>query len=92
MKYTRKAISIFKSYLPAAIADQVSKQARETYALSALDMAYSLLTKGDIKAALVQIREALQFSFSARVVRRAIRLVKQVLLHQVKNDTQKKIE
>ena len=84
MKYTRKAISIFKSYLPAAIADRVSKQARETYALSSLDMAYSLLAKGDIKAAFVQIREAVQFSFSFKVMRKAIRLIKQALVHKVK--------
>ena len=84
MMYTRKAISIFKSYLPAAIADRVSKQARETYALSALDMAYSLLTKGDITAAFVQIREAVQFSFSLKVMRKAIRLIKQTLAYKVK--------
>ena len=88
MRYTRKAISIFKTYLPVTIAERVSKQARETYALSALDMAHSLLAKQDIKAALVQMKEALQFSFSARVVRRAIGLVKQALVRQVKNNSQ----
>jgi len=88
MRYTRKAISIFKTYLPVSIAERVSKQARETYALSALDMAHSLLAKQDIKAALVQMKEALQFTFSARVVRRAIGLVKQALVRQVKNNSQ----
>ena len=88
MRYTRKAISIFKTYLPVTIAERVSKQARETYALSALDMAHSLLAKQDIKAALVQMKEALQFTFSARVVRRAIGLVKQALVRQVKNNSQ----
>ena len=88
MRYTRKAISIFKTYLPVTLAERVSKQARETYALSALDMAHSLLTKQDIKAALVQMKEALQFTFSARVVRRAIGLVKQALVRQVKNNSQ----
>lgn len=92
MRYTRKAISIFKTYLPLTIAERVSKQARETYALSALDMAHSLLAKQDIKAALVQMKEALQFTFSARVVRRAIGLVKQALVHQVKNNSQQKVE
>ena len=88
MRYTRKAISIFKTYLPVTLAERVSKQARETYALSALDMAHSLLAKQDIKAALVQMKEALQFTFSARVVRRAIGLVKQALVRQVKNNSQ----
>ena len=84
MRYTRKAISIFKSYLPAHIAEQVSKRARETYALSSLDMASSLFAKGDIKAAFVQIREAVQFSFSFKVMRRAIRLIKQALIYHGK--------
>lgn len=83
MRYTRKAISIFKSYLPRAISEKVAKKARETYALSALDMACSLLIKREIKAALVQIKEALQFSFSARVMRRTIRLIKQALMHKI---------
>jgi glycosyltransferase involved in cell wall biosynthesis len=69
MRYTRLAIDIFKSYLPKDKADQWSKQARETYARSALDMAYSLYLKGDLPATLVQAREALYLSHSAKVIR-----------------------
>lgn len=84
MRYTRQAIAIFKSYLPDAIAERVSRQARETYAFSALDMAYSLLTKPDLVAAIVQIREALQFSCSLRVIRRVVRLLKHSIAYWTK--------
>jgi glycosyltransferase involved in cell wall biosynthesis len=79
MRYTRKAISIFKSYLPATIAQETSKRARETYAFSALNTAYSLLKKRDILAAFVQIREALCFSFSIHVLRRTAQIFKQAV-------------
>jgi len=74
MRYTREAITIFKSYLPDSIAERVLNQARETYAFSALDMAYSVLTKPDLVAAIVQIREALQFSCSLRVIHKVLKL------------------
>lgn len=84
MRYTREAIAIFKSYLPEPMAERVSRQARETYAISALDMAYSLLTKPELVAALVQIREALQFSSSFKVIRQVALLLKQALVYWVK--------
>lgn len=70
IRYTRIAIEIFTSYLPREKADAISKQARETYAFSALDMAHSLLKKGDWPAMLAQAREALLLSHSWRVLRR----------------------
>ncbi len=84
MRYTREAIAIFKSYLPEPIAERVSSQARETYAFSALEMAYSLLTKPDLVAAIVQIREALQFSSSLKVIRQVVRLLKQAVISWAK--------
>jgi glycosyltransferase involved in cell wall biosynthesis len=76
MRYTREAITIFKSYLPESIAEQVSKRARETYAFSALAMA-SLLVEGKKPwAAYAQIREALKFRFSLKVVRQTMRVFK----------------
>jgi glycosyltransferase involved in cell wall biosynthesis len=69
MRYTRMAIEIFRSYLPKDRADQISKQARETYALTALEMAYSLSLKGDLSATLAQGREAFYLSHSAKVFR-----------------------
>lgn len=76
-RYTRKAIEIFKSYLPDHLADEISHQARETYALSTLGTAYSMFAQRDLSAALVLIREALKFSSSLRVIRRIARLFMQ---------------
>ena len=84
MKYTREAISIFKSYLPESIAEKVTKQARETYAFSALSMANSLFNKRDLSAAIVQIREALRFSTSSKVIRRTVKILKQAVAMRMK--------
>jgi len=72
IRYTRHAIQIFKPYLPNQIANQVSRQARETYALSALDMAYQMFKKHDFVAIVSQLREALLCSQSLKVIRRLI--------------------
>jgi glycosyltransferase involved in cell wall biosynthesis len=70
IRYTRMAIEIFKSYLPQDKADRLSKMARETYALSALDTAYAMFLKGDLPAMLAQGRGAIQLSRSPRVMQR----------------------
>ena len=66
MRYTRMAIEICKSYLPLDKADQLSQMARETYALSALDTAYSMFLKEDLPAMLAQGREAIYLSYSPK--------------------------
>lgn len=68
IRYTRMAIEIMKSYLPEDRADQISKKARETYAFSTLDTAYSMFLKGDLTAMLAQGREAIHLSHSAKVI------------------------
>ena len=70
VRYNQMAIKIFKSYLPLHKADQVSKRARETYALSALDTAYSMARRGDLKAMLAQGREAFYLSRSPKVIQK----------------------
>jgi glycosyltransferase involved in cell wall biosynthesis len=79
MKFTRDAISIFKTYLPESIAERVAKKARETYAFSALSMASLLLHDKKPMAAYAQIREAFKFCFSLKVIRQSIRIVKKSL-------------
>ncbi|HEX3033950.1 MAG TPA: glycosyltransferase, partial [Thermodesulfobacteriota bacterium] len=74
IKYTRIAIEIFKSHLPSDIANVISSKARETYALSALDTAYSMLIKHDVTAATAQVREALKCSCSSRIIRQIVKL------------------
>jgi hypothetical protein len=68
IKFTRMAIEIFKSYLPQEKAIQLSKKARETYALSALDTAYSMFSRRDFSAMLAQGREAIYLSRSWKVI------------------------
>ncbi|AFZ08066.1 glycosyl transferase family 2 [Oscillatoria nigro-viridis PCC 7112] len=63
----RRSIEISQSYLPSAIADKLSNQAREHYALYALNTAKKLLTDGDSEAAIAQIREGLKCSQSAQL-------------------------
>jgi hypothetical protein len=73
LQYTRKAIEIFKMYLPSQIAAALCSKARETYALSALDMAYAMIHRQEIAAALAHSREGLKFRCSLRVIRHFIR-------------------
>lgn len=77
IRYTRQAIEMFKWYLPEEISARVSKRARETYALSALDTAYAMLIQRDMAAMMAQAREALKCSRSIKVIRRMIRLLAQ---------------
>ncbi len=84
MKYTRLAIEIFKDYLPENIANKISSQARETYAISSLEMAYSMLIKPDLVATFAQIREALQFSCSLRVILQMARILIQAVIYWMK--------
>jgi cellulose synthase/poly-beta-1,6-N-acetylglucosamine synthase-like glycosyltransferase len=67
MSYTRAAIEMFKNYLPEDRAESLTRKARETYALSAINAAGVLLATGDIAAARAQLREAMHLSHSLRV-------------------------
>ena len=73
--YTHQAIEIIKKYLPSESAEKLSAKAKETYALSALDIAYSMLTKRDMPAAIAQTREAFKLSYSLKVIQRFIQLL-----------------
>lgn len=73
MRYTRAAIDMFEAYLPPARARDIACRARETYALSAIEFAREQLRQRDLSGALAQVREALRFRFSPRVVARLLR-------------------
>ncbi len=64
----RKAIEISQSYLPKEIAEELSNQAREHYAIEAMKMAHSMLSRGEVNYAIAQIREGLKCSTSAQVM------------------------
>jgi hypothetical protein len=67
MRYTRLAIELFEHYLPKTRAQHITRIARETYALSAIEGARLLLAKRDAKGMIAQLREALHLSRSPKV-------------------------
>lgn len=75
ISYTRNAIDLFKSYLPGEMAERVSRQAKNTYALSALETAYRSAAAGDFMTARAQIRAALRCSHSSAVLRKLVQQV-----------------
>ncbi|MDF0553486.1 glycosyltransferase [Kamptonema sp. UHCC 0994] len=64
-----KAIKISQCYLPKNMAEELSNQAKEHYAIEAMKMAHSMIAKGDINSAIAQIREGLKCSNSAEVTK-----------------------
>jgi glycosyltransferase involved in cell wall biosynthesis len=78
IEHTRRAIEISKSYLPQPAVDQWSEQAQQYYAAYALKTANLLLRKGEVRAALAQIREAFSCSVSPKVFQMAIEMLSQV--------------
>jgi len=65
--HTHLAIEISKTYLPEAKADKLSSQAREHYALYALNTARQMLAINNRKIAFAQIQAALNCSSSLRI-------------------------
>jgi glycosyltransferase involved in cell wall biosynthesis len=89
--YTRMAIEIFRDYLPGNIADKVARQAKETYAFSALDNGYWLLSKRDWRGAGAQLREAWRCSHSLRVVLHTLTLLLKGTAHWLRKMNSRKV-
>jgi hypothetical protein len=71
----RMAIEMMKPYLPKPIANQISNQARENWAIYAIrTLGPQMLAMGDITAAFTQIKEALKCSQSFKVIKEATSL------------------
>ena len=70
----RRSIDFSKTYLPDAIAGELTRKAREHYALYALSTARRMLAMRDIAAAIAQIREAFKCSHSLRVTKSLVQL------------------
>lgn len=64
-----KAIKISQAYLPQNMAEELSNHAKEHYAIEAMKMAHSMISRGDINSAIAQIREGLKCSNSAKVTK-----------------------
>ena len=86
MAYTGKAIELFSQYLPADMAKDVERRARETYACASLDMAYRLWQAGAIRAARAQLGVAFRLRRSPRVAARFLRLFGRGLAERAKGD------
>lgn len=74
-RYNCLAIEIFRAYLPAASANRIARQARETYARSALRTAAQLCARRDGMTMLAQVREALRCHRSLRILWEAGRVM-----------------
>jgi len=64
----RKAIEISRFYLPKTLAEELSNQSKEHYAIEALKMAHIMLQRGEVNYAIAQIQEGLKCSKSAQVI------------------------
>ncbi len=69
------AIETFQSYLPKTIPNKIYKQAKQNCAFFALQTAESLLAINDMPRAIAQVRAALKYSPSYKVIRSAGRIV-----------------
>lgn len=76
---TLKAIEISQSYLPATISTELSNQARENCAFKALNIARHLLSKGDVDAAIAQLREGIKSSQSSNTIVSMLELVQEMV-------------
>jgi glycosyltransferase involved in cell wall biosynthesis len=79
----RKAIEMSKAYLPDSQVEQLSQQAREHYALYALNTARRFVMSNNPQAAIAQIREALRCSLSVRVWRALFPLLRLLGKHWI---------
>lgn len=67
--------TIFKSYLPQEMNAKLARTARKNCAFLALESADFLISKGDISGAIAQLKTALNYSKSFRVIRSASRII-----------------
>ncbi|MCB9100903.1 MAG: glycosyltransferase [Anaerolineales bacterium] len=73
----RRVIDIAQSYLPCALKNRLLTQARDYYALYALDVVQRQLQAADYPAALANIREGLQCSQSPAITAKLLELLQQ---------------
>jgi tetratricopeptide (TPR) repeat protein len=70
-----RCIEISRRYLPSDLADRLSRQAKDHYACYALDVVRQQLNSGDYRAAVTNMREALECSQSEQVKRELVSLL-----------------
>ncbi|WP_348249210.1 glycosyltransferase family A protein [Leptolyngbya sp. GB1-A1] len=78
----RNATAIIHAYLPESVADSVTRSALKNWALWAVSFAQQMATKGNTRAALIQLREALICSRSWQIIKAGVRLILKVIQQQ----------
>ena len=86
---TRKCIEISRSYLPPKRAGDLSRKAMEHQAKYALILARRLTLRGDIAAAVAQIRESLKTHRSLRLSWIMAKIVVRIVIWWLNSTTQK---
>jgi hypothetical protein len=81
ISYTCKAIDLFSEYLPCESAQRVTRQAKQTYAFSAVSTAYAEGVRGDISALRAQLRAALGCSRSPKVMFKVLRILARLTIN-----------
>jgi hypothetical protein len=72
---SRAAIEVARSYLPATKADTLARRAVEYYAQWAFELAGEQIKKGDLAAAMANLREGIRCSRSDEVARKLFSLL-----------------
>jgi hypothetical protein len=69
--YNRIAIGIFSAYLPTDRREEITRKARRSYALSAMETAHELFRNGE-RGGFAQLKEALRLDPSAGIILQAL--------------------
>jgi glycosyltransferase involved in cell wall biosynthesis len=79
LRDVRRAVAIIGGYLPTASAGVIARRSLDAWAADALEHRVpALLREGDLRTALVQVREALRCSRSPRVLRLLVPLLPRI--------------
>jgi glycosyltransferase involved in cell wall biosynthesis len=76
---TRAVIEIARGYVPGGMAETLSRRAGDYYALFAFELARKEMEAGDLRAALLNLREGIQCGQSEEVVQQLISLLTNAL-------------
>ncbi|HSR17651.1 MAG TPA: hypothetical protein VLM39_06110, partial [Ignavibacteriaceae bacterium] len=75
MKYNCFAVKIFQSYLPEAVADKITNQAKEIYSISALDKTFRFIDENDWTAVNSIIKEVLKCSITVKILFKLLKII-----------------
>jgi GT2 family glycosyltransferase len=82
-KATQIAQQYLPKYIPTQVASKLLNRSREAGALGILEIARQMVDFGDIKASLVQIKEALKFGYSPKIIMTLTRVILKMGLFEI---------